>query len=319
MRTYVNELALAEACAAASPEYAPLLALLEARHHYAVLRSTLFCARAMPTTRVREGLVLRHLGQQLPRDQRQLFFAWTAKQGPFFDDDRQAVKFDLFVFGEDDTDVTDLGLGEAARRILFRQTASVLSPVEDPASRFAADPLVVVQGLQDEPLGLVEVPNFRDNATLAEAVQAGGPEPTTWAEALAQARQRFDRLLIGDHCDITLSRQTFRPHQSRRVSELFAVLQTLMEEMDASGKLSAKGQELRTKHFVGKEAWFSDESESNKQTPKRYTFPNPAGSGEDLTCFWHGKIRSDVLRMHCEWPPTNPCGKLPIVDIGRHL
>ena len=318
MRAYVNELALAEACAAASPEYAPLLALLEARHHHAVLRNALFCARAMLSTPVREGLMLGHLGQQLPRDQQQLFFAWTANQGPFFDDDRQPVEFDFFVFGEDD-DVTDLGLGEAARRILFLQTASVLSPVGDTASRFAADPLVVVQGLQDEVHSVVEVPNFRDNATLAEAVRASGPEPTTWAEALAEARQRFDRLLIGDHCDTSLSNQTFRPHQSRRVSELFAVLQTLMEEMDASGALSAKGQELHTKHFVGREAWFSNESESNRQAPERYTFPNPAGSGEDLICFWHGKIRSGALRMHFEWPPANPGGKLPIVYIGRHL
>lgn len=67
MRAYVNELALAEACAAASPEEAPLLALLEGRHRHAVLASALFCARAMPATSVREGLSLRDLGQRLPR------------------------------------------------------------------------------------------------------------------------------------------------------------------------------------------------------------------------------------------------------------
>lgn len=317
MRTYVNELALAEACAAATPEQTPLIALLEGRQRHTVLASTLFCARAMPDTRVREGLQLRDLGQRLPRDQRQLFFAWAAKRGPFIDDDRQPAELDLFVFGDDEIDVTDLGLGEAARRLLALQTAGVLSPVEDAESRFATDPLVVVQGLQDEACKHIQVPNFLDAETLASVVQADQPDPISWVDALAQARQRFDRLLIGDHCDTSLSGQTFRPHRSRRLIELFAVLQTLMEEMDQGGQLSPMGQELREKHFVGETAWFSDESESNKRAPERYTFPDPAGPGK-LTCFWHGKIRSDALRMHFEWPPADPIGRLRIVYIGRH-
>lgn len=318
MRAYVNELALAEACAAATPEQQPLVALLEGRHRHA-LANALFCARAMPNTHVREGLQLRDLGQRLPRDKRHMFFAWTDKQGPFIEDDRQPAEFDLFVFGKEEEDVTDLGLGEAARRVLSLHAACVYSPVEDPASRFAADPLVVIQGLRDEAHSHVEVQNFRDSATLAAAVQADGPEPTNWAETLAQARQRFDRLLIGDHCDAILSRQTFRPHQGRKISDLMTVLQTLMEEMDTSGLLSATGRELHTKHFVGEKAWFSDESERNKQSPRRYTFPDPTGFGGDLTCFWHGKIWSDALRMHFEWPPTDPTGRLKVVYIGPHL
>lgn len=317
MRAYVNELALAETCAATTPEQAPLVALLEGRHRHAVLLSSLFCARAMPATPVRGGLLLRDLGQRLPRDQRQLFFAWTGKQGPFIDDDRQPSELDLFVFGEDEIEVTDLGLGEAARRLLASQAASVFSLTSAPASRFAADPLVVAQGLRDEAHKHICVPNFIDTDTLAEAIQADGSDPKTWTEALTQARQRYSRLLIGDHCDASLSNQTFRPHQSRRISELFSVLQRLMEEMDQGGRLSARGQELQRTHFVGTTAWFSDESESNKRDPARYTFPDPVSTGE-LTCFWHGKIRSNALRMHFEWPPANPAGRLRIVYVGPH-
>ena len=215
MRAYINELALAEACATASPEEAPLLALLEGRHRHAVLARTLFCARAMSATPVREGLLLRDLGQRLPRDQRQLFFAWTAKQGPFIDDDRQPAELDLFVFGEDEINVTDLGIGEAARRILSFQAASAFSLVEDAMSRFAEDPLVVVNGLRDEAHEHVRVPNFLDAATLAEAVQ---PDPTSWTEALAQARQQFNRLLISDHCDESLSDVTKIPPKNPRLT-----------------------------------------------------------------------------------------------------
>ena len=264
-------------------------------------------------------MLLRDLGQRLPRDQRQLFFAWTAKQGPFIEADRQPApaELDLFVFGEDEIEVTDLGLGEAARRILSSQSACAFSPVEDPTSRFAADPLVVVHGLRDEAEEHVRVPNFLDAAKLAEAIQRDGPDPTNWTEALDQARQRFNRLQIGKHCNESLSGQTFRPHQNERMNELFEVLQKLMEEMGRSGELSAEGQELRSKHFVGRTAWFSDESERNKQRPERYTFPDPAGSGT-LPCFWHGKIRSEFLRMHFEWPPADPTGRLRVVYIGPH-
>ena len=315
MRAYVNELALAEACAVAAPEHAPLVALLEGRYRHKALENVLFCAKAMSATLVREGVLLRDLAQRLSREQQRMFFAWTDKRGPFIDDDRQPAELDLFIFGEDEIDVTDLGLGEAARRILSLQGAGVLSPVEDPTSRFAADPLSVVQGLRDEAHEHIQVPNFLDAQTLAKAVQADQPDPTSWADALAQARMRFDRLLIGDYCDTSLSSETFGPHQARRMFELFAVLQTLMEEMGQGGELSHKGNELRREHFVGKTAWFSDESETNKQDPQRYTFPDPAGAGT-LTCFWHGKIRAGVLRMHFEWPPANP-SRLRIAYIGR--
>ena len=318
MRAYVNELALAEACATAVPEQGPLVALLEDRHRHAALADALYCAKAMPNTLVRQGLLLRDLGQRLSRDQRQLFFAWTDKKGPFIDDDRQSAEPDLFVFGEDEIDVTELGLGEAARRILSHQAAAVLSPVEDRTSRFAADPLVVVQGLRDEAHDHVRVPNFLDGATLAHSIQADQPDPTSWPETLGQARQRFDRLLIGEHCDTVLSRQTFSPPQSRGVGELLTVLQTLMEEMDHGGELSAKGQTLHREHFVGKRARFSDESSHNKQAPERFTFPDPAGTGR-LTCFWHGKISSGAFRMHFEWPPADPADRLRVVYIGPHL
>ena len=318
MRAYLNELALAEACAAASPEEAPLLELLKGRRrHGNALTSILFCASAMPNTRVREGLLLRDIGRRLPRDERNLFWAWTGKQGPFIETDRQPADFDLFVFGEDDLEVTCLGLGEAARRILSLQQASVLSPVGHSASRFAADPLVVVQGLHDEIHDHILVPNFLDVDTLAKAVHDHGPDPTNWTEALSQARRQFDRLLIGDYCDTSLSSETFRPHQSRRMSQLFTVLQTLMEEMGPDGELSAKGQELRSMHFFGEKAWFSGEGERNRQDPERYTFPDPAGAGK-IICFWHGKIRSDFLRMHFEWPPADPGGRLRVAYIGRH-
>ena len=316
MRAYVNELALAEACAAARPEHAPLKALLAARYRHDSLTKALFCARGMLGTEVRPNLCLGDLGRKLPPDGRQLFFQWTGKMGPFIDDDRQAIDQDLFLFGDDE--VTDLGLGEAARRILFKFAAAAFSPVHSPTSRFAPDPLVVVHGLQEEPLAQVPVPNYLEPAALADAVQADRPEPENWPELLSEARQRFDRLCIGDYCDQILSRQPYRPPQARRILELLDVLQRLMEEMGEGGELTAEGSDLRSQFFVGDRAWFTSESQSRKQFPDTFTFPNPSGPGT-LECLWHGKISSGAFRLHFEWPVSDPSNRLRIAYIGPHL
>ena len=316
MRAYVNELALAEACAAARPEHIPLEALLAARYKHRVLADALFCARGLLGARVRPNLLLRDLGDRLPHDKRRLFFQWTATKGPFIDDDRQAIDQDLFLFGDDE--VTDLGLGEAARRILFKFSAAALSPVHSPTSRFAPDPLVVVHGLQEEPLAQVPVPNYLEPAALAEVMQADRPEPKSWPELLSEARQRFDRLCVGDYCDQILSRQPYLPHQGRRILELLDVLQRLMEEMGEDNELTAEGDRLYSQFFIGKRAWFTDESEPRKRSPKTFTFPNPTEPGK-LTCFWHGKIRSGFLRLYFEWPVESPREGLRVVYIGPHL
>ena len=316
MRAFVNELALAEACAAARLPHAPLEALLEARRWRPVLVERLYCARGMPHTESRPGVRLAEVGRRLPRDKRGLWFQWVGRRGPFIEDDRQATDDDLFLFG--DEDVTCLGLGEAARRILATLPAATLSPVQDPASRFAADPLCVVHGLAEEPIGHVPVANFLETETLADALLAAGPEPATWPELLAEARARFDRLHIGGYCDGILARHPYHPPGGRRIFALLDVLQRLMTEMDKDGTLSQDGVELRNRFFVGKRAWFSGESESRRNSPETFTFPDPDGDGA-LVCFWHGKVSTPAFRIHFEWPVSPPVRRLRIVYIGPHL
>ena len=316
MRAFVNELALAEACAAAHPPHAPLEALIEARRRHPVLVERLYCARGMPDTEIRPGVRLAKVGWQLPHDKRKLLFQWVSKKGPFIEDDPQTADDDLFLF--DGEDVTDLGLGEAARHILAKRPAAALSPVQDPASRFAADPLCVVHGLAEAPIGHIPVANFHETNALADALRAAQPEPTTWPELLAEARGRFDRLHIGSHCDGVLARHPYHPRGGRRILELLDVLQRLMTEMDDDGRLSEDGVELRNRFFVGKRSWFSGESENRRHSPETFTFPDPDGDGT-LVCFWHGKVSTPAFRIHFEWPVSQPVRRLRIVYIGPHL
>ena len=318
MRAFVNELALAEACAAAHPPHAPLEALIKARLRHPVLVKGLYCARGMPNTEIWPGVRLAQVGWRLPHDKRSLLFQWVSKNGPFIEDDRQAADDDLFLF--DGEDVTDLGLGEAARRILAERPSAALSPIQNPASRFVADPLWVVHGLEEEPIGHVPVANFRETNALADALRAARPEPepTTWSELLAEARGRFDRLHIGSYCDGVLARHPYHPPGGRRILDLLGVLQRLTAEMDDDGRLSTAGEELRNTYFVGKRSWFSDESETRKRSPETFTFPDPGGDGT-LVCFWHGKVSTQAFRIHFEWPVSPPVRRLRIVYIGPHL
>ena len=270
----------------------------------------------MPHTEIWPGVSLAEVGRQLPRDKLGLLFQWTGKKGPFIEDDRQATDHDLFLFG--DENVTDLGLGEAARRIFATLPAATLSPVQDPASRFAANPLCVVHRLAEESIGHVPVANFLETEALADALRAAGPEPATWPELLAEARARFDRLHIGSYCDKILAPYPYHPPGGRKILTLLDVLQRLMAEMDSEGKLSQAGVELRNKFFVGERAWFSDESESRRNSPETFTFPDPDGDGK-LVCFWHGKVSTRAFRIHFEWPVPPPVRRLRIVYIGPHL
>ena len=270
---------------------------------------------------IQPGVRLAEIGGRLPRDKRGLLFQWVGKKGPFIEDDRQATDDDLFLF--DGEDVTDLGLGEAARRILAtlpaaKPPAATLSPVQDPASRFAADPLCVVHGLAEAPIGHVPVANFRETKALADALLAARPEPATWPELLAEARARFDRLHIGTHCDGILARHPYHPPGGRRILDLLDVLQRLMTEMDSAGRLSKDGVELQNKFFVGERSWFSGESEGRKHSPETFTFPDPGGDGT-LVCFWHGKVSTPAFRIHFEWPVSPPVRRLRVVYIGPHL
>ena len=316
MRVFLNELALADAWISTSSVHRPLTAILQARRQQPVLRDALYCAQGMGGVRTPAGIPLCRAAQELPRDTRLQLFEWIAKHGPFIEDDRQFIDEDLFFFEEDD--VTDLGLGEAARRIRAELRAATLSPVENERSRFSGNSLDVVHGFPQEPIDRISVPNYTESGPLVEILRALDPNPTNWHDFLEICRHRFDLLHIGPHCDETLGRFPYMPAAGRRIIELLNILQRIRAEMDSTGRLSPAGLELRNEFFTGRRAWFSDESEGRRQRPQKFTFPDPAG-GNDIVCFWHGKVSTAAIRIHFDWPVTPGAKRLRVVYIGPHI
>ena len=316
MRVFLNELALADAWESISSVHQTLNAILQARQKQPMLRDGLYCAKRFGEVQTPAGVPLSRAAQALPRDTRVQLFEWVARNGPFIEDDRQAFDEDMFFFGDDE--VTDLGLGEAARRICVEYPAATLSPVVHEHSRFASSPLRVTHGLPDEPIAGVDVTNYTNLDLLAEALRTLDPDPDNWQDFLDDCRRRFDLLRIGDHCDETLAHRPYKPAAGRQIIRLLNTLQRIRGEIDHDGSLSPAGLELRNRFFTGKEARFSDESESRKREPRKFTFPDPEG-GEDITCFWHGKVSTSAYRIHFEWPVKRGTKHLRIAYIGPHI
>ena len=316
MRVFLNELALADVWTSTSSVHRPLSDILQARRRQPVFRDALYCARGMAGIRTPAGIPLSRAAQDLPRDTRVQLFEWMAKHGPFIEDDRQVIDEDLFYFEEDD--VTDLGLGEAARRIRAELRAATLSPVGSERSRFSGSPLDVVHGFPDELIAQVPVPNYTESEPLVEVLRALDPNPTNWHDFLDVCRHRFDLLHIGPHCGERLERLPYMPVAGRRIIQLLNVLQSIRAEMDPAGHLSPRGLELRNTFFTGGRAWFSDESEPRRQRPRNFTFPDPEG-GNDIVCFWHGKVSTAAIRIHFDWPVEPGARRLRVVYIGPHI
>ena len=316
MRVFLNELALAESWTSTASIQQPLADVLQARQQQPVLRDSLYCARGFGGVQTAAGIPLFRAAQALPRDARVQLFAWIANFGPFIEDNRQVIDQDMFFFGK--AEVTELGLGEAARRIRANHNAATLSPVGDERSHFASSPLRVVHGLPDEPIAEVNVPNYTKSEPLAEALRTLEPNPTNWQEFLEDCRHRFDLLRIGAYCEETLTRLPYIPAAGKQIIELLNVLHRIRAEIDHAGALSPTGLELRQRFFTGKRALFSDESKRRKQTPGKFTFPDPDG-GNDITCFWHGKISTARIRIHFDWPVKRGSTHLRVVYIGPHI
>ena len=195
-----------------------------------------------------------------------------------------------------------------------------MSPIGNLTSRFGIDELEVVQGLREDPIARISVPNYTDITRLVEMLVSLSPSPKNWAELLEVCRSRFDLLHIGPNCDKTIAHFPYIPAAGRRIISILGILQQIMAEMDNAGQLSQTGLELCNKHFTGKEACFSDESESRKNQPKKFTFPDPDG-GDNFVCYWHGKITTATIaiRIYFDWPVGPDKRRIRIVYIGRHI
>ncbi len=299
MAWYVNDLSLCGQYSAATAFLDGLGELMRVRSQVPGLNQQLFCSKTLHTRAVTHNMDFRKAVQSAPDPTTvRLVLAWLTKYGPFWEDAREPNEDDYFE--HDGEDVTDLGLGEAARRRIANRHASSFSFND---GGFDYTPIEVLHGLPEDPIGTVPVPNLWDTDTLRESALAATPAPTNWRQMLEQAQGRFDKLSLSPQSIDNLQREPFSQYVVERIFVLLSVLQEFVACRREDGRYSDRNHELIAQHFGGEKAWFSDESETNKQHfYQEMSFTDPEQPGEKIFCPWHGKIKTPQLRIHFEWP-----------------
>ena len=258
---------------------------------------------------------LYHVLQELQIEQRRSILQWLTKHGPFWDEIDQHSPDLLMCI--DDEFVTETAVGEAA----YCKLVGIERPlVSFSPSTWENCPLTVKVDPDSESETDVTVNNYWQPPELEAALIEAEPPVTSWAKLEAKSRTVFQRLDFSADCYNSLKGYPFAPGVADRMLVLLGVLDQLMGAVDSLGRRNTEGHRLYQDHFTGDKAWFSDSSDSEKRRfRKELTFPNPRGTGEQLFCTWHGKVRNHPpYRIHFAWP-EGPGSLLSVVYIGVKL
>ena len=299
MRWYLNDLSIRGQYANPAAFLNEVEDLMRLRRQVQALKDHLFCSRTLYNQPVTRNADFRVAVQSAPdRNLTRLVLEWVTRSGPFLEEDRQPNQDDYFECAG--TDVTDMGLGEAARRLVANEVATSFS---FGGGGFDYQSINICHGLPQAPIGAVFVPNIWDIAALRTQAIAAIPEPANWQQMLEQAQLRFDRLTLPSTAIAPLAREPFSAYVVERIFVLLGILQEFAASRNANGSYSARNHELIAKHFAGEKDLFTDESETNKRNfREELSFSDAENPGTKVFCPWHGKIKTPQYRIHFEWP-----------------
>lgn len=271
----------------------------------------LYCHRSLTTKQITRSENMQQAVARLPQSERRAIMGWLSKTGPFWEDERQHGDDDWYEMkGEI---VTDSAVGETAYSVHHGQERGLVS---FSPSGYTEHPLPVLLR-EAERATPIDVPNYWEPESLEAALTKAAPPLVSWKSLDRYCRRRFDRLFFAEQAFTSLRKQPFKQAVAQRVVVLLDVLQRLCA-CARSDRWDSEGNELRTKYFEGKKAWFTDSSSSEKSKfETELTFPHPEDPSARIFCPWHGKIKSPPYRLHFSGPPsTEP---LYIVYIGPKL
>ena len=315
MEWYINDLSLSGQFANPQAFRFALEPLLQLRRRDPTLQSRLYCSRLLHERRVTAVADLKNAVRATgDKTYIRLVLEWTAKAGPFWDDDRQFNEDDYFEY--QGTDITDQGLGEAARRRLVGNEANTFS---FSLADFEASPLTVQHGLAEEPFGFINVINHWTIQQLETALESCRLL-NSWNDVQVEINRRFGQLIIAANVMAPLSATPFSKYAASRIFILLDVLNRLVDESDENGELTHAGIALYDTYFVGERALFSDESARNKvKFEHDMTFSDPGDVNTKIFCPFHGKIKPQLIRIHFEWPRPTGQRNIKIVYIGPKI
>lgn len=320
MRWFINEASLQGQFEDASRFESSLRQLVAARARIKQLRAGLVTSvnltRRTATAGATVGDVCR---RSADRDFKRLVLAWLDTAGPFLEADRLEEADDYFECLA--VDVTDGGLGEAARRIRMAQEARAFSwPGGKPD--FAKSPLPVDHGVADDRFAQYLVPNCWTIEALSEEAQGSLPSPSSWNELADVATAKFAHLTIGAETfeNRFIQREPFSAVIADRVMSLLGLLDAYASGRAEDGSEGPLSQEIIRRHFTGARAAFVPESETNQRSFRtEMTFRDPADDQKYIVAHWHGRISYRFFRLHFEWPVPADQRKIKVLYCGPKI
>lgn len=317
MRWYLNDASLQAQFADLVQFERILRELLGARSHVPAIRQNLRSTRSLQDAMVGPGVSVRQFLQRCrDKELRSATFTWLDRTGPFVEDDRIDEQDDYFEYA--DREVTQTGLGEAARRTKAGEDCAAYSFEGGPAN-FAVDPLAVDHGLPEERYGRYPVRNHWRADRLVESALAIGPAITSWQGLVGVARARFRYLEIADlHENSMLAREPFEASIRDRTFALMGMLDEYMAGRGEDGVEGPRSRAIIDAHFTGERAHFTGESSTNEQKFRQeMTFKT--SDRREIFAPWHGKISHRYFRMHFEWPLSPDRRKLAVLYLGPKI
>ena len=227
---------------------------------------------------------------------------------------------DEFLWGQ--LDVTGFSMSEAAFRLSMGENAALVS---FHPSRCGALTLRVSWETAGNDAIVIEIENHWSVDKLVSAVQLLASDTRSqpvqsWPQLIDWGRQYCHHLIFPDFVLEQLNGVPFSLVVAQQAQRRFEVLDKLKEETDNQGERTSAGHQLYQTHFIGERAWFTDESETNKQKfETEMTFPNPMRTEEEIFCPWHGKISTQNFRIHFTWPLQQITDPISVVYIGPKI
>ncbi|MYF36685.1 MAG: hypothetical protein F4226_07880 [Synechococcus sp. SB0678_bin_12] len=254
------------------------------------------------------------------KDKHRSVMIWLSK-GPFWDapEERKHSGDNLLkCVNKNDQVVTDTAVGEATFRVLHGFPCGVVS-IRPSDWEFSPIKVTYQDGNEQPADQSVDIDNFLDLSTLESSLQNAEPPINSWDGLEKTALRRFTRLTFARDCFEPLAKLPFAQCSAKTLVKLLHVLSQLADERDKGSSQSVEEYQIYKNYFTGKNAWFSDSSETEKKRAKRkLTFRHPEHPGQEIFCPYHGKERHLTLRLHFSWP-IQPGKPVYVVYIGPKL
>ncbi|GEM18468.1 MULTISPECIES: hypothetical protein [Gluconobacter] len=307
----VNDLSLEGQYSSVSDWLEQFSQLLAIRKKFSGTGHELSCARDLryrlvsDTTTLSEAL---HYIENQPL--RNLALAWLTK-GPFWTSNSEARGINYFHI----EDVTNQGLGEAARRRWLGEDARSFS--FSGLAQFEVHELDVQSVREESNLEEIsKVPNAWLLSSLTNVTPVTVPS-RSWEIMIDEAVSKLTYIQISrDQAIQEMSRYPYDKGADKRLFGLLKRLDDIAHARITYGDSSEPVKEWLRVNVMVANADFSSEEPIN---PAVFTFKDP-DTGEYLYCPWHGKVHNPLqYRIHYQWPMPQGQSRLKVLYIGQKI